>query len=120
MQASKLGAERIVSLSHRHKILQELHKYELNSSTCDILPTECLNQLLLGIKNLPRSRSEKGNYAWINETRSAAAINSNKDEKIIERPVTSCDKISTSALSKELDILFTTLQRLRKRLGENL
>lgn len=105
---------KVIQFDSRHQVLAELQRAGLNTAICDGLSIESLNELMCGVKNiLISSQQEKMSYEL---RKPKKATLSNIDKKIISRMMSSSGKVSSVALSKELGIPFTTLQRHKKKL----
>ena len=103
----------------RKEILEELEDMGVNSDMLSALSIESLGDLLNGMRNLAAAHSDvkrgrpKGTGEFVPTL-------SDADKKIIHQLFSSEDYVPSLALSKELDIPLSTIQRRRKRLEDNL
>jgi DNA-binding Lrp family transcriptional regulator len=103
----------------RKEILEELEDMGVNGDMLGALSMESLGDLLNGMRNLVATHSDvkrgrpKGTGEFVPTL-------SDADKKIIHQLFSSEDYVPSLALSKELDIPLSTIQRRRKRLEDNL
>jgi DNA-binding Lrp family transcriptional regulator len=104
----------------RASLLQEMEKLGINTSALESLTLQQLSDLLYGmnkIASMPvRSGAKAGNKA--HEAGATAIISlSAVDKKMLKMMLASNGNTSSIALSRELNVPLTTVQRRRKRLS---
>lgn len=109
---------KVLQINSRHQVLAELQNAGINTIICDGLSIESLNELMSGVQNILLSNQKRKTSDKTPAPKTA--ILSYTDRKIISKLMLSSGKVSSVALSKELDIPFTTLQRRKKKLEEKL
>jgi DNA-binding Lrp family transcriptional regulator len=108
---------KLLYFDSRHEALAELQKVGLNTTICDGLSLESLNELMQGVKRILRSRQSERTIQGSAPRRTTLT---NIDKKIISRLISSSGRVSAPSLSKELDIPLTTLQRHKRKLEDKL
>lgn len=114
-QEQNFGAEH----QSRTEIIEELEDMGVGANSLSELTIESLGDLLNGMRNLMAMHSDvrrgrpRGNGEFVPTL-------SDADKKIIHQLFSSEGDVPSLALSKELEIPLSTIQRRRKRLEDNL
>lgn len=103
----------------RRDVLAELQMLGVNTDSFEQMSIEALQDLLMGIKGIIDSRlvPKRGRPKSTGEF---VPVFSQSDKKILQQLVGSSGRVSTLALSRQLDIPMSTIQRRRIRLEKNI
>lgn len=102
----------------RRDVLTELQMLGVNTDSFEAMSIEALQDLLIGIKGIIDSRPvpKRGRPRSTGEF---LPVFSQSDKKILQQLIGSSGRVSTLALSRQLDIPMSTIQRRRVRLEKN-